>query len=170
MRANLRAGKLHPEPRSVEHARRRVQQLDHEIEGIMLARARKREGKPSRVEEDLQQERALTVTWIAKHTEAMPMSAKKTEKIETELTQHDMHTIICALRTAAERYDADSQTFRQVQEDIRNGKAVPMFVQGNAGIEAAKRLADQFYRQAQDTRAVLNKLENGEHGDGTVSR
>jgi hypothetical protein len=166
MRANLRRGKLYPEPRSIVHAERRAAQLSHEIESI--ANARNYNGKPTPTEVALSSEWNLLLDWINEQREAMKkMSAKK--KHEGRFTEaKQTQIIINALRTAAERYDADEQTFRQVAEDLRNGKSVPMFTTGDAGVVAAKRLADQFFRQAEETRAVLLKLEE-EGGDGTVT-
>lgn len=166
MRANLKAGKLHPEPRTIEHARRRVQQLDHEIEAIR--KAHNHQGKTTPIELDLCREWNLLIEWM-KTKEAMTMTTKKTT--EPELSKQEMHVVICALRVAADAYDADEKTFRQAVVDIGDGKNIPMFASGVDGCRAAKRLADQFFRNAQDVRKVLAKLEDSdEDGDGTVTR
>jgi hypothetical protein len=141
-------------PRTIVHAQRRAQQLDHEIESIR--NARNYDGRPTPDEVDLSREWGLLLEWITQQ-EAMPMTKKHHER--EPLTQQEIEILIGALRVAASAYENDEKTFRQASIDIGDGKAVPMFASGDAGVRAAKRLADQFYRQGQDAMKVLAKLE-----------
>lgn len=83
------------------------------------------------------------------------MSPKKA----TTSDENDRRVITTALQTAINAYDANEKTFRQVVEDLQNGKDVPMFVRGDAGIKAARRLADGAFTQAKEAKEVLARIE-----------
>jgi hypothetical protein len=78
----------------------------------------------------------------------------------------DKRVIVAALRTAIEAYETNEKTFRQVQEELANGREVPMFVRGEAGAKAARKLADAAYLQAEEAKALLATMEgDDEAGD-----
>jgi hypothetical protein len=74
----------------------------------------------------------------------------------------DQRVIIAALRKAINAYETDEKTFRAVVEDLQNGKTMPMFASGDAGIKSARRLADNAYTQAKDAKEVLARLAPAE--------
>jgi len=86
-----------------------------------------------------------------------PKKPEKSEKIEIK-DKHDRAVLVAALHTAIESYETNEKTFRQAVEDMKNGRDVPMFMRGDAGVRAATNLADNAYMQADKARKVLDKL------------
>lgn len=66
MRANLRNGKLVP-PRSYEHAARRMQQLRHELKGIIESRLAVPGALPGATEQALRDEAEQLAKWMEVH-------------------------------------------------------------------------------------------------------
>ena len=66
---------------------------------------------------------------------------------------------MAALRLAIETHENSEKAFRQVVEDRQNGRDVPAFLTGEAGLKIAKRSADEAYQLAEDARRVLASLE-----------
>ena len=94
------------------------------------------------------------------------MAPKKTEAATVPvMDSRDRGIIVNALKTAANAYEADERTFRQVVEDLQSGKPVPMFAAGDAGIKAARKLADGAYTQARDARELLGRYEAADEAD-----
>ncbi len=75
------------------------------------------------------------------------------------LSSEEKRTIDRALRIATEKFDEDAKVFRTIAKAIRSGKGHPMFAPGEAGAEAADRLAEDFERSATDTCAVNDRIE-----------
>lgn len=91
-----------------------------------------------------------------------PKEKKVTIRDGVPLEAADVEVIIGSLRTAIESYDTNEKTFRQVAEDIRNGKDAPMFTRGAAGVDAALGLAENAFKQAEAARDVLERLTEEE--------
>lgn len=83
-----------------------------------------------------------------------------------QLSHRDTEVLITALNTAIEAYEANEKTFRQAADDIRNGKDVPMFVRGEAGVNVALGLAEEAFKKAEDARDVRDRLAPEDDGEG----
>jgi replicative superfamily II helicase len=90
---------------------------------------------------------------------------KQNAEVQQVLSQDDRRVISAALRTAINAYGENEKTFRSVVEDLQNGKSVPMFVSGDAGIKAARKLADSAFGQAKDAREVLERMTETEEDE-----
>jgi ABC-type transporter Mla subunit MlaD len=87
----------------------------------------------------------------------MSLKAKISKSWRGDVGEDERRVITSSLETAINAYEANEKTFRQVVEDLQNGKAVPMFAAGDPGIKAARRLADSAFTQAKDAREVLDR-------------
>lgn len=89
------------------------------------------------------------------------MATKQKQQISNswrgDVAEDERRVITTALETAINAYEANEKTFRQVVEDLQNGKSVPMFASGDAGVKAARKLADSAFTQAKDAREILER-------------
>jgi hypothetical protein len=72
---------------------------------------------------------------------------------------HEMDILGNALHVAARKYRQDQENMVQIATAIRQGQTVPMFAEGENGVRAADRLANQFSRQVEDVEAILQRME-----------
>lgn len=91
-------------------------------------------------------------------------------KLHELLGHRHVHALINALRVAADRFDEDAQTFDVLAKQAKATKPTGPAAKraGTADVapiftaSGAERLADQFRRQASDTRELLARIECGE--------
>ena len=82
----------------------------------------------------------------------------------SEKAANERRVILNALEIAHNALEANEKTFRQAVEELQNGRDVPMFARGDAGVKAARKLADAAFTQAEATKAVLDKWQAEDEG------
>lgn len=78
------------------------------------------------------------------------------------LTEHERSTIENGLTIAAAKFDEIAGEFCQTAATLRDGNVLPMWAPGEAGALAAERTAAQFRKQAEDSRALRDLLDEAE--------
>jgi hypothetical protein len=89
------------------------------------------------------------------------MTAATIER-ESVLTESECRTITHGLRIAAERFTEHAGEFAKIATAIRAGHDVQMFAPGEGGATAADQLEGTFTRQAAESRALADRLDNTE--------
>jgi hypothetical protein len=71
----------------------------------------------------------------------------------------DNHAAICRfMDIAEERYRDDALVMSSVEAQIRGGKDYPMFAPGDAGVAAARALAENLTRMSHEVRELREEL------------
>ena len=68
--------------------------------------------------------------------------------IDDDLTEDERHTLVCALRLAAQKYDEAKELFNK---------------ESTFTVNVYRGLALQFEQQAKDARVLMEKLENASY-------
>ncbi len=79
--------------------------------------------------------------------------------------EHEEHVITNALQVAAERFDDDAKQFRNLAAYLRAGNEYPMFAPGEQGAVVAERTAEQFERQAKESRELWDRIMSGDEDE-----
>ena len=75
------------------------------------------------------------------------------------LNAQEETTVTQALQMARRQFRTDRDEFNKLADFLQAGGEHPMFAHGENGVRAAKRLAEQFERQAQDCANLLMALD-----------
>lgn len=91
--------------------------------------------------------------------ENMNMDQRRNMTIANTLTADERQTIHNALRIAAEAFEKDAAGFHAIAKEIGEGKEVAGWARGKGGVIGAERLAEQFERQRDDARGLMELFE-----------
>ena len=84
---------------------------------------------------------------------------RKAAHLRQALEPSEMSTVANALRVAADRFRQDAKDLRNIAAELRAGKPIGMFANGESGARGADRLAEQFERQEKDSLELYQRFE-----------
>ncbi len=84
----------------------------------------------------------------------------------TKFEDDELSTLANCLGMAVERFTKDAEEFEALEAHLKKGLLPPpMFAGGEAGAFAARRLAAQFRRQAQEAEAMQSRVQDARDED-----